>query len=274
VAHLFRNVSLPGEARLLVAVRSRPVERFVTAAAWWPEGPVARFQLVCQPGVSRAGIGAALLGSLSAAARLAGLETLQNSEMLREDDEWLAILKEQGFERVRSERSFEVAYRDAWTRVMQLHKKYQEQIPSTWRTEPIRAHAPETVLELIAPHCLMPPDEVCRYWRAGSPSGFDLDLSCILFDGSRPFGAFLLRRVGDLLYIDVQVVQQPNLRLRSLGDLCLLYHNAQRVSPGGAIQRIQFRSGETEHRQTANLALRMGGRELSRRHLFGKSLRT
>jgi hypothetical protein len=80
--------------------------------------------------------------------------------------------------------------------------------------------------------------------------------------------------MADLLYIDVQVVREANPRLRSLGDLCLLYHDAQRVNPDGPIRRIQFRSGETEHRQTANLALRMGGRELSRRHVFAKKLTT
>ena len=269
-AHLFRNVRLRPEARLLVAVRSHPIERFVAAVAWWSEGRIGRFQLACQPGVDRTEVGGVLLSRLGAVARSAGLETLENAELLGDNNEWLGILERQGFERVRSECSFEVAYRDAWTRVMRLHKKYREQIPSSWRTEPISQHAPETVLELIAPHRLMPPAEVCSYWLANSAPGFDLELSCILFDGNRAFGAFLLRRMGDLLYIDVQVVREANPRLRSLADLSLLHHDAKRVAPGGAIQRIQFRSGATEHRQTANLALRMGGRELSRGHVLAK----
>jgi hypothetical protein len=274
VAHLFRNVILRREARLLVATRSRPIERFVAAVAWWPEGTVARFQFVCQPGVARAEVGGLLLSSMAAAARSAGCQTLENAGLLADDNEWLTILQGHGFERVRSERAFQVAYRDAWSRVMQLRQKYREQIPPSWRTEPIRHFAPETVLELVAPHRLMPPADICGHWRANSPAGFDLDLSCILFDGARPFGAFLLRRMADLLYIDVQVVQETNPRLRSLGDLCLLYHDAQRVNPDGPIHRIQFRSGETEHRQTANLALRMGGREISRCHVFAKTLTT
>ncbi len=272
-AHLFRNVPLRADARLLVAVRLQPIERFVAAAAWWSEGTVARFQLACQPGVARAQVGAALLSHLATAAGSAGMQKLHHAEALRDNDEWAGILQEQGFERVRSERSFEVAYTDAWTRVIQLHQKYREQIPPSWRTEPIRQFAPETILDLIAPHCLMPPAEVCSCWRAPSATGFDLDLSCILFDGRRPFGAFLLRRFADVLYIDVQVVAERNPRLRSLGDLCLLYHDAQRVAPGGAIQRIQFRSGETEHRQTANLALRMGGRELPPLRVFSRPLK-
>ena len=118
----------------------------------------------------------------------------------------------------------------------------------------------------------MPPAEVCNYWRADSQFGFDLDLSCILFDGERPFGAFLTRLMGEGLCIDVQVVREPNPRLRSLGDLLMLYHDAQRVAADGPIRRIWFRSGATEHRQTANLALRMGGRELARCHLMAKVL--
>jgi hypothetical protein len=70
----------------------------------------------------------------------------------------------------------------------------------------------------------------------------------------------------------VQVVQESNPRLRSLGDICLIYHDAVRVAPDGPIRRIQFRSGETEHRQTANLALRSGGRELPPRHVFARKL--
>jgi hypothetical protein len=103
-------------------------------------------------------------------------------------------------------------------------------------------------------------------------AGFDLETSCILFDEDRLFGAFLARRLVDVLYVDVQVVGESNLRLRSLADLCMLYHGANLVPPGGPIQWIRFRSGQSEHRQTANLALRMGGRELPRMHVFGKRL--
>jgi hypothetical protein len=272
IAHLFRNVPLPPAARILAAAKSRPIERFVAAVAWWPEGTVGHFQLACQPGVARAAVADLLLEGLLQHARGAGLRTIQCASLLTKEDEWLGILRGHGFECLHSERTFEVAYRDAWTRVMRLQQKHRSQIPAGWRTEPIRAHPPETVLELIAPHRLMPPGEIRSYWRADAQSGFDLDLSCILFDGARPFGAFLLRRMGEGLYIDVQVVREPNPRLRSLGDLLMLYHDAQRVAGDGPIRWIWFRSGQTEHRQTANLALRMGGRELARCHLMAKAL--
>ena len=272
VLHLFRNAPLSPEARLMAAVRRRPIERFIAAAAWWPEGTIGRFQLACQPGVDRAAVAGVLIERLADCARRAGMKTIQCATLLTDDNEWFGILRSHGFECLHSERSFEVSYRDAWTRVMQLHQKHRAQIPAGWRTDSIRQHPPEAVLDLIAPHRLMPPAEVRNYWRADSQFGFELDLSCILFDGERPFGAFLTRRMGEGLCIDVQVVREPNPRLRSLGDLLMLYHDARRVAADGPIRRLWFRSGQAEHRQTANLALRMGGRELARCHLMAKAL--
>ncbi len=272
VLHLFRNVRLWPEARLFAAVHRRPVERFVAAAGWWTEGTVGRFQLACQPGVAESPAITLLIERVLLAARQAGMEMVQFAELLGEESPWPTILSRQGFERLRSERSFEIAYRDAWTRVMRLYDLCHAQIPPDWHTDPIRQHPPEVILDVIAPHRLLPLPEVRHYWQVRTAGGFDLDLSCILFEANRPFGAFLARRLGEVIYIDVQVVQEPNPRRRSLGDLCLLYHDAQRVAPGGPLRWIQFRSGETEHRQTANLALRMGGRELSKRHVFGRRL--
>jgi hypothetical protein len=272
VLHLFRNLPLSPEARLLAAVRSRPIERFIAAVAWWPEGTVGHFQLACQRGVARAAVAGLLLDRLAECARRAGMLTIQSANLLAEDNEWLGILRNQGFECLHSERSFEVSYRDAWSRVMQLHQKHRSQIPAGWRTEAIRAHPPETVLDLIAPHRLMTPAEVRNYWRADARFGFELDLSCLLFDRERPFGAFLLRRGGEGFYIDVEVVRERNPRLRSLGALLMLYHGVQRVPADGPMRWLWFRSGQTEHRQTANLALRLRGRELGRCHQMAKAL--
>jgi hypothetical protein len=272
VLYLFRETALPTGSRLLVAVRARPIERFVAAAAWWPEETIGHFRLAGRPGAIRASAADLLIERVAECARRVGMGTLQYADLLPADHEWFEVLRRQGFEQLRSERSFAVAYRDAWNRVMRLHAKHQAEIPSAWHTDPIVQHPPELILDLIAPHRLLPPAQVRSCWRADVAGGFDLGLSCILFDGERPFGAFLARLIGEVIYIDVQVVQQSNPRLRSLGDLCLLYHDAQRVGPDGPIRWIRFRSGETEHRQTANLARRMGGRELPPRHVFGRSL--
>lgn len=272
LGYLFRTVPVPAGAQVLAAVKSRPLERFVAAAAWWPEGHVGRFQLVCQPGVVRAAVAGLLVAGVAEGARRAGMGSLQYATLLTDDDLWLGLLRGHGFECVHSERSFELAYREAWRRVTQLYQRHRSQIPGSWRTEAIRGQPPEAVLELMAPHRLMPLPEVRAYWTAHSQPGFDLELSCILWDGPRPWGVFLVRRLGDGLYIDVQVVRESNPRLRSLGDLLLLYHAAQRVAADGPLRWIWFRSGQAEHRQTANLAFRMGGRELARSHLLAKAL--
>ena len=234
---------------------------------------MGRFQLACLPGNPNREALANLTARVVAAARNAGMESIQYGELLPQESVWLALLQAQGFERVRSERFFEIAYRDAWKRITQLHERHRAEIPSTWRTEPIRNHRPEEIMELATPYRLLPPEDVRHYWEATTTGGFDLELSCILYDEQRPIGTFLVRWVADGVFIEVQIVEEPNRRRRALGDLCLLYHGVSRVAPDGPLKWLRFRSGESEHRQTANLALRMGGRELPRRHVLTRDLR-
>jgi hypothetical protein len=270
--YLFRNARLSPQARIFVAVRSRPVERFVAAAAWWSESNVGRFQLACAPGVIRDEVCALLVEQVSQRARLAGMKSLQYGELLADNSEWIELLARQGFILLRTERFFEVTALQSWTRTVEAFEKYKSRIPSGWRTESIRQHVPETIFELIAPYRLMPPEELRDYWRADSAFGFELDLSSTLFDGPRPIGTFLARRVRDTLCVDVRVVQAENRLLRSLANICLLYHAAKRRRPDEGINQLQFRGGATEHRETANLAMRMVGRELPPRHIFSKVL--
>jgi hypothetical protein len=69
------------------------------------------------------------------------------------------------------------------------------------------------------------------------------------------------------------VVKVGNSRLRALGNACLLHHVASRCDPiNGLVRWLHFRAGEIEHRETANLAFRMKGRELPSRHVFGKTI--
>jgi hypothetical protein len=278
VLHLFRNALPNPQARLLAAVRSRPVERFIAAAAWWPAGTIGLFQLACEPGVDRAVAAGLLIEKLAECARPAGMKTIQYANLLTDDNVWLGILRALGFECSRSERSFEIDYQDAWSRIMQLHQRHGSRIPASWRAEPIRDLSPETAIEVIGTHRLVPPAQIRTYWQKNSPGGFTLDLSCILFDGERPFGALMGRRMGEVYYVDVQVVQEPNPRLRSLGDLFMMYRmlilhgDAQRAGRDVPIRWLRFRSGETEHRQTANLAFRMGGRELAPQRVMTKAL--
>jgi hypothetical protein len=82
----------------------------------------------------------------------------------------------------------------------------------------------------------------------------------------------LVRRGSNALFVDVRVVLCQNHYLRALGNICLFRHIAERVAPDGSIQWLEFRGGETEHLETANLAKRMGGREMPERRVLGKKL--
>src|SRR5208282_3960072 len=151
-------------------------------------------------------------------------------------------------------------------------QKHGPRIPTAWRATPIRELSPEIALEVIGEHRLLPPAELRSYWQASFRGGFTLDFSCILFDGERPFGAFLARRMGDVCYGDVRVMREQNALLRSLGNLFMMRQmmvsHARALQAGKAVpfRWLRFRAGESEHRETARLALRMGGRELAQAH--------
>lgn len=272
VRHLFRGASLPPQAQVLVAVRSRPVERFVAAIAGWTEGEFARFQWACQPGVARDAVAKRLIDEAAATARAAGVRKLLYAELLTETDERSQLLRANGFEVLRSERFFRVASQEAAGRVTQMMEKYRAEIPANWHSESIRHQPPEAVLDLIGPYRLMPEEEVRRHWRASDGTGFEPDLSNILFEDQQAIGTLLARRVGDVLAYDIRVVNYPNARLRALANLCLFYHSSVKYDPSSPIHWLQFRGGEHEHRETANLAFRMGGSELPPRHAWARTL--
>ena len=272
VLYLFQHLPPPREAWLLVAVRVSPIERFVAASAAWMKGDIVQFRLACQPGVPRRSVVGSFIGPIEQAARKLGARTVEYSDLLAEENEWCSILQEHGFECLRSERFFEVSTVAAYERVMRMAADYQAGVPKTWRTESIRQHSPETVWEMISQHRLLPLADLRQYWRADSPYGFDMDLSSVLFDGTQPIGTLLWRRSPEAYILDVRVVTCEDRRLRALGNLCLFLHGCQRWDPKSPIRWLQFRGGESEHRETANLALRMGGRELVPRRIYGKCL--
>jgi len=173
---------------------------------------------------------------------------------------------------MRSERSFHLPAALAESRVRQMLEKYRDQIPPAWHTESIRNHPPQTVFDLIAPYRLMPPQELQSFWEPGAQNGFDPDLSSILFDQQQAFGTLLARRKGQVLYYDIRVVRHPNPRLRALANLCLFHHCIIQHDLSNPVKTLQFRGGEQEHRETANLAFRMGGTELPPRHVFTKAI--
>jgi hypothetical protein len=272
--YLFRTAPLPRQARAFVAVKTRPLERFVAAAAWWPMGDALGFRLAFQPGsAARLAAGNGLVRQVAECARTLGIRNIRYADLLLDSSECVPLLKENGFVVLHSERFFEVSSQVSWARTMEIAERMRDKFPPAWRTESIRHHRPESILNFIEPYHLMPADEVRDRWRDDCPYGFELDLSAILFDDARPVGAFLVRRKVEVLCVDVRVVQTANRLLNSLGNVALLRHTAVTYgSTRSDINRLQFRGGESEHRETANLALRMGGSELPPRHTFARNL--
>jgi hypothetical protein len=271
--YLFRTAPLPRQARVFVAVKTRPLERFVAAAAWWPIGDTLGFRLAFQPGsAARLAAGNRLVRQIAECGRALGIRNMRYADLLLNDSECVPLLKENGFVVSHSERIFEVSARESWARTMEIAERMRDKFPPTWRTDSIRNHRPETILDFIEVYHLIPADELRDRWRNDCPYGFELDLSAILFDGARPVGAFLMRQKLDTLCVDVRVVETGNRLLNSLGNVALLRHTAVTHGPVRAdINRLQFRGGEIEHRETANLAIRMGGYELPSRHIFTRT---
>lgn len=272
VLHLFRNCALPGHTQFLVAVKDRPVERLVGGIAGWSEGPFVRCQLAGLPGVALEPMAAPLFDHAAATARAAGVAQLLYAESCADADPRAALLRANRFEVLRSERFFQVATQAAMARVGELLEKYAAHLPATWRTDPIRQHQPEAVLDLIAPFRLLTPEAVRTQWAKGALGGLDPDLSVILFEGAKPIGTVLTRRKGDRLCYDVRVVQHENPRLRALANLCLFKANVAQYDPANPVRWLEFRGGEAEHRETASLAFRMGGTELPPRHVWARAV--
>jgi hypothetical protein len=270
--YLFQHLAPPPEARLFVGVRTQPIERIIAVGGCWRKGNAARFRIACLPGVARASVSGPLIMRMEEWGRTSGTEMLEYADLLGDENEWCIILGGLGFSCLRSERYFEISTRRGYDRVMALARKYKANIPSGWRTESIRTHSPETVMNLVAQHGLLPLAELRQYWQPDFPFGFEKDMSSILFDGQLPFGTLLLRHGPEAYVIDIRIVECANPRLRALGNLCLFQHMCLHGDPDGPIRWVQFRGGETEHRETANLAIRMGGQELPPRRVFGKPL--
>jgi hypothetical protein len=167
--YLFQHHGPPNDARLFVAIRTRPVPRLAAAGAIWLQGKTAFFRTVCQPGISRSTIANPLIAQLENWAQNNGADTIRFADLLTDDDEWGSVLRNREYYAIRSERFFQVAFDSAHRRVTILTKKCQADIPKAWRTEAIRKFQPEILINLITGHRLLPVTELRQYWRADTP---------------------------------------------------------------------------------------------------------
>jgi hypothetical protein len=269
VMPLFGRDFIPPGAQVLVAAKSKPLERFVGATAGWQAEGYAKILLAWLPGSARQETASALVKHVAESARAGGFRHLMYGKLLAEDSESYALLKENGFAIMHSERYFRVQLDSATNRVDTLMARFQAEVPGTWHTEPIRHRQPEEIFDLIAPHHLMMPEEVRAGWNPDSPSSFALDASSIIYDGKAPFGVLLIRRFGEMANCEVRVVEHSDLRLRGLANLVLFHHcHHNYPRPADHARWLIFRAGLKEHLETANTAFRLGGTELSPRHLL------
>jgi hypothetical protein len=263
---IFEADTVPASARLLVLVKSTPVERILGALAWWREDEFVKFALARLPGVVVERVAGPLLDALDGEIASAGnFAEAMYFAPLAETDEWTELLARRGFAPTRMERVFEVPFATTCARGAGMIRKFEKLFPPTWRTEAIRNCAPEIAWPLVAPHRLLTAEALRTGWSAG----FHQLYSSILFDGTVPIGVFLVRVSGDRIAVDVRVVNLRNSRLRALGNLALLAH-IERQANWQSLRVAVFRGDAKEHVETANMAIRMGGREVSRRHIFSK----
>ncbi|QDU58946.1 hypothetical protein [Aeoliella mucimassa] len=255
-------------AQYLIAIKSRPVERIVAALAWWQEPDAIRFLLAHQPGITIEAAAEALVPRLQSLPDLPPLD-LKYAFLLQQDQPPAPWLAAHGYEPRHAERAFEAPSTTVYERVQKFLTRHHNDIPETWHSESIRDHSPETVWPLIEPYRLIHPEALRRFWNTPGEQGYDPDFSNILFDGDQPLGTLLLRNNHVCLAVDIRVVIDIAPRLRSLANLALFAHISRVASPESTgIRTLAFRADEREHRETANLAKRMGGREVAARHIY------
>ena len=256
----------PADASFLLALRPRPIERIVATAAWWNEGPSIKFLLAHQPGFSMMEAASVLVPELLSLPELSRLP-LGYGRMLDADEQPAPWFEQHGFSPTLSERVMEVPGVPVYERVGAMYARFRSKLPSTWRTEPIRLHSPDIVWPLVEPYRLIKFETLAQNWLAPNSLGYDAEHSNLLFDGDQLLGALLVRTDPQCLAVDIRVVRPIPTRLRSLANLALFAH-IQRVVGPTAWRVLAFRGDDAEHRETANLGLRMGGREVGKRHTY------
>lgn len=260
----------PGDASFLIAMKERPVERIVAALVWWHADGAVKFLMAHTPGLGASDASAALVPALEALPELSGVE-LRYGRLLAAEEDVAPWLVEHNYEPTCAERVFEAPSTTVYDRVQCFLARHESDMPETWHTESIRDYTPETVWPLIEPYRLIKFNALQRFWVAPGQFGYDPEYSNILFDAETPLGALLVRNNSICLAVDVRVVNPITPRLRSLANLALFAHISRIASPTTtSIRTLAFRADENEHRETANLARRMGGREVAARHIYAR----
>lgn len=257
----------PANAEFLLALRKHPVERIVGTLAMWKCEDDLEFLLARLPGVDA---GEIATGLLPGADRLApDFREICYGRLLSPQDEWSPFLENAGYARTRTERVFEADVPAASDRIRRLYRRYADSFPKTWRIEPIARHRPETVWPLISAYRLITADDLQLLWHLPTPRGYHHDWSPILFDENGPLGVVLVRFNGRCVAFDIRVVKPIPAKSRALANIALIEFIIDQ-SESSLPRTVAFRGDESVHRETANLAFRLGGHEVGRRHRYVK----
>lgn len=258
----------PAPAQFLAALKQHPVERMVAVLAWWKENAAVRFLVACKPGLVAERAAEALIPKFEALPGVSGL-ALEYGRLIAAGEDVAPWLTRHGYQTRRTERIFESPCATVYERVEAFRARHGAEIPARWRTESIKSHSPDMVWPLIAPFGLIKLEALRNDWATPGARGYDPEYSNILFDSETPLGVLLVRVNPVCLTIDIRVVKPITARLRALANLSMFAHIQQVVTPT-TWQVLAFRGDQIEHRETANLARRMGGQQVAVRHLYAR----
>lgn len=258
----------PADAEFLLALRQHPVERIVATLAMWKREDDLEFLLARLPGVAAVEVAPILISELDRI--VPDFREVACGRLLSPEDEWAPFLEAAGYARTRKERVFEADADIAREHLNRFYQRHAKSFPQSWRLEPISRHKPETVWPLIAAYRLITPEDLQLLWNLPPPRGYHRDWSPILFDGDEPIGTILVRSNGRCIAIDIRVVKPIPAKSRALANIALLGFILDQTAPNSP-RVVAFRGDESAHRETANLAFRLGGHEVVQRYRFAKT---
>ncbi len=249
----FRHRSLPDETIYFVTLEKKPRPRFLGVLALWENS----FLIACQPGLEMTQIAPGLIDALFASGSFR--RPLRYHDLLSEEEPLFALLRKRCFEVVNRVRFFELEVDALRPRLSAVFLRVASAIPRSWQFLSLYSRPASEIRSLVVDrYSLMGGREFDDCVRSGI---FDPSLSIVLWDGNELLGALLIVRRPHVLMIEAIAMISSSPRLRAFGNIGLLHASLRNRSPEDFVTRYEFRAGATDHIQTANTALRLGGRE-------------
>jgi GNAT superfamily N-acetyltransferase len=259
IAELLLPFSPELDADIVVATEAEGEKSIGAAAVWF--SPSRRFPEradcvvhVLEP-QRRRGIGRALLGSVTAAAREIGARQLRTVP-LEEKSPGYQFLLACGFQFGASTISCEAPIQDfvGVTRPIYDRLEKRGKIPTGARIIPLSEAPREEVCRLVLDNLGFSSQHVAERLR-GTEHGFSQTLSRVAVMDGKLVGALLITYQKALASVDATAVL-PHYR-HTWVNAALKYSAAEALIARG-VEKIRFSANSAEHRDTANLAMRTG----------------